>query len=313
MEKLEHNMTRYLLGELSEQEQAALEQKYFRDQSVFNQVLKVESELLDAYSRGQLSTETREQFENSYLNHPSRRRRVEFAKALTTRIDEREAARTQVAQPTSSVSWWQSVLNPFGGDRPKLRFALALAAVLVVLSGVWIVVNNLRRQQQPTPIQAKRENDEPRKQEPPPQTPQQDQVEHTAQVPTTTSQPSPSPVAKPASKIVYLALSVGGVRAGGRATQTLVVPAEAIQAQIYLTLKDDTYPQYRASLQKIGGSEIFTQSNVRPRRTKSGAKFVFTVRATQLTKGDYALTLSGLTPQGEVDDLSKSIFRVEKK
>jgi len=311
MEKLEHNMTRYLLGELSEQEQAALEQKYFRDQSVFNQVLKVESELLDAYSRGQLSTETREQFENSYLNHPSRRRRVEFAKALTTRIDEREAATRQVAQRTSSVSWWQSVLNTFGGDRPKLRFAMAVVAVLVVLSGVWIVVNNLRSQQQPRPIQAKRENDEPRKQEPPPQTPQQDQVEHTAQVPTTTSQPSPSPV--PASKIVYLALSVGGVRAGGSATKTLVIPPEANQAQIYINLKDDTYLQYRASLQRIGGQEIFTQSNIRPRHSKSGAKFVFTIRTSQLTEGDYALTLSGITPQGEVDDLSKSLFRVEKK
>ena len=44
--------------------------------------------------------------------------------------------------------------------------------------------------------------------------------------------------------------------------------------------------------------------------SKAGARFVFTVPARQLTRGDYALTLSGITPQGEVDNLSKSLFRV---
>jgi len=59
MDELEQNTRRYLLGELSEEEQAALERSYFTDSNVFNQVLQVESELVDAYARGQLSTEMR--------------------------------------------------------------------------------------------------------------------------------------------------------------------------------------------------------------------------------------------------------------
>src|SRR5215471_15947298 len=100
MDELDQLTTRYLLGELSEEEQAALEQRYFRDRHVFNEVLQVESKLVDAYARGQLSTEMREQFERSYLKHPSRRNRVEFARALTTRIDEREASVTRTQQST---------------------------------------------------------------------------------------------------------------------------------------------------------------------------------------------------------------------
>ena len=118
MDKLEQITTRYLLGELSEQEQAALEEKYFSDPQVFNEVLKVESELVDAYARGQLSTEMRERFEQSYLKHPARRNRVEFARALTTRIDERAVSR--VEQSTSRISWKQRLLTAVGGQRPAL-------------------------------------------------------------------------------------------------------------------------------------------------------------------------------------------------
>ena len=55
------------------------------------------------------------------------------------------------------------------------------------------------------------------------------------------------------------------------------------------------------------------QTNIRPRSTNAGARFVFKVSARLLTSGDYTLTLGGITAEGEVDDVSKSLFRVEKK
>lgn len=103
MNKLEEITKRYLLGELSEQEQDSLEERYFRDPKLFNAVLQVESQVVDAYARGQLSTDMRERFEKSYLNHPARRKRVNFAKALTTRIDQREHSVTRVEQSARSA------------------------------------------------------------------------------------------------------------------------------------------------------------------------------------------------------------------
>lgn len=298
MDQLESLTTRYLLGELSEQEQSALEERYFRDPQVFNEVLRVESELVDAYARGQLPAEVRERFEQYYLKHPARRQRAEFAKALTTRIDEREPA-----QLTLQLSWKQRLLAIFGGQRPSLRFAMALVILAIALAGIWIFVNS-RRQQQQEAAQIPR----------PAETPQQmeKQEERVAQIPPETS--SPSPKLKSAPPIVSLALTVGGVRsADGGPTQTLVIPHDTTQAQLLLDLKDDSYPRYRATLQKIGGPEIFTQTNLKPRRTKAGARFVFKVPAKQLTSGDYVLTLGGITPANEVDDLNKSLFRVDKR
>src|SRR5678809_451720 len=84
MDELQKIATRYLLGELSEQEQAALEQRYLSNPQVFNEVLKVESELVDAYARGQLSAEMRERFENSYLKQPALLQRAKFCLLYTS-------------------------------------------------------------------------------------------------------------------------------------------------------------------------------------------------------------------------------------
>ena len=315
MNELKQIATRYLLGELSEQEHAALEERYFRDPEVFNQVLQVESELVDAYARNQLSAEMRERFEQSYLKHPARRQRVEFASALTTRIDQREEsiARAKTKQLASQLSWKQSLLAAVGGPRPAWRFAMALVILLIALAGFWW----WRQRREAAQIEARKEEQQRREREQPaPQLPVETPKpeERVAQSPPEVSQPSPGSNTNSTPSIVSLALTVGSVRsADGRSTQTLVIPRDTTQAQILLNLKDDSYPRYRVSLQKIGGSEVFTQANIRPRTTKAGAKFFFTVPARELTSGEYALTLSGITPQGEVDDLSKSLFRVEKK
>lgn len=307
MDELEQITTRYLLGELSEQEQTALEERYFRDPQAFNRVLQVESELVDAYARGQLSTEMRERFENSYLKHAARRNRVEFARALTTRIDEKEASATRAEQSSLSLSWKQRLLGLFG-QGPALRFAMALILVSVALAGIWILVKTQRKNQRER-IAAQQPSQTPQQPEK-----QQTPAEQVAQVPPETSRPSPSPTKNSAPSTVSLALTVGGVRsADGGPTQTLLIPRETTQAQILLDLKDDSYPHYRVSLRQIGGAEILTQTNITPRRTKAGARFVFTTPARQLTSGDYALTLSGITPDGEVDDLNKSLFRVDKR
>src|SRR6185436_18188099 len=89
-------------------------------------------------------------------------------------------------------------------------------------------------------------------------------------------QQSPTPTTNTNRPIAFLALTVGGVRGTDNSgTQTLIIPHDTTQAQIVLKLKDNTYPRYRVSLQKIGGAEVFTQANIRPRSTKAGASFVF--------------------------------------
>src|SRR6185503_16359639 len=193
---------------------------YFNDPHVFDQVLQVESRLVDAYARGQLSSEMRERFEQSYLKHPSRRERVEFAKGLTSRIDK------QSAKSASPVSWWQRFLATVGGQRPRLRLSMALATVVIVLVAAWIFVTIRRQQQQQRAQVHSPENRE----------------QTTQQQPTVTPPPIPqqSPIrtTNAARPVAFLALTVGGVRGSDNGgTQTLIIPHDTTQAQIVLKLK----------------------------------------------------------------------------
>ena len=323
MNELEPTIRRYLLGELSESEQSALEERYFTDPQIFNEVLKTESELVDGFVRGQLSNEVRERFEQSYLDHPARSERVKFAAALATTLDQTKQPVTSREQLTLPVSWWQSLIASFRGQRPTLQFSMALATLVLMLGGVWLFVESRRRQQrsQLAQTEAAREAEQRRQREQSQQTADQGRRagESGAQQAAAGSNPQlpppkPTPTLETASRSVSLALMVGGVR-GGDSNQvpTLVIRPGTTQARLLLNLKENNYPSYQASLQTVAGVEVFSQRGIKPGRAKSGASFVFTVPADKLAAGDYVLTLRGINPDGEVDDLSKSLFRVEKK
>jgi hypothetical protein len=127
-------------------------------------------------------------------------------------------------------------------------------------------------------------------------------------------EPSPSQMPQPEPRSVALALTVGGVRGGdnGR-TPTLIIPPDTTQARLLLNLKENDYPSYNATLKSVAGAEIFSQRRVKPARAKAGADFTFTVPAARLENGEYVLTLRGVNPDGEIDDLIKSLFRVVKR
>ena len=76
-------ITRYLLGELSEEEQREFEQSYFADDELFASLLAVEAELEARYARGDFSEGERERFEKYFLKSAERRRRFEETRLTT--------------------------------------------------------------------------------------------------------------------------------------------------------------------------------------------------------------------------------------
>jgi hypothetical protein len=113
---------------------------------------------------------------------------------------------------------------------------------------------------------------------------------------------------------VTLLLTAGETRgADTGSAPALVVPTGTQQVRIQLNLRQGGYTNYRIVLQAIGGDTIFSWQGIKPKAIKSGSTFVITVPARRLASGDYILTLRGVRPDAEVDDVSKSIFRVSKK
>jgi anti-sigma factor RsiW len=89
---------RYLLGELTEADQAALEQELLIDRGEFDRVWAVENELIDSYVRGEMSRADRERFEGHYLASPLHRERVAIAESFLADIDQAAGETVEVRE-----------------------------------------------------------------------------------------------------------------------------------------------------------------------------------------------------------------------
>lgn len=149
----EGHLRKYLLGELNEAEQQALEERLMVDGALFDLLLVAEDELIDDYLSGALSASERGRFDGFFLSTPERRRKLSFAMALrryvtetaSTTTAEAPAAEPATANPSPRISagassvignatWWNRAFSS-----PYLRMAAAAVIVLGLGLGIWRV------------------------------------------------------------------------------------------------------------------------------------------------------------------------------
>src|SRR5215470_2534384 len=102
-------ISRYLLGELPEEQQVEIEDRAFSDKDYLASITAVENDLIDEYVRGELSAADRQRFETRFLASAERRKRVEFAKALRTVVSESAAPAKNVIRDVPGWSWRDSL------------------------------------------------------------------------------------------------------------------------------------------------------------------------------------------------------------
>lgn len=314
---------RYLLGELSEAEQTALEDKYFIDPSEYDRLCKAEDELLDAAARGSLSEADRERFERSYLTNPRRRRHVMFAKALAQVVDENRAAkraapqtagRERIERPDSGPSWLSHLARLPRG----LRLALsATAALLFILGGTWLLIETSRLRARLT--EALREGEAQRLQA---QTQArqiadleaqykqlaEERVRLQAQLQSANEKVSPTP-----APVIY-ALSLRAFRdPGGQGARPLIIPRGAEEARLRINLTGHEFPGYQVMLLTADGKEVFVIKGVSPQATGGGYVLIVSIPARKFADGDNVISLGGVSSAGEVETLGKAIVKVRRR
>jgi hypothetical protein len=309
---------RYLLGDLSAAERAALENEYLVDRAKYDQVCGIENDLLDRYARGDLSPVDRERVERQYLTNPWRRRHLEFAKAFAQVIDEEPTARS-VTKRSTVASWRSKLADLPSGLRTAIWMTTAVAALLVVLGGTWLAIETSRlrarlvgarreveEQQQRAQTQARLITElEARYKK---LTEEHERLQAQLQAPQNT-EPPPSNVAP-----VFLALSVEDFRSyGARGPQALVIPRGATEARLRLYLPVNAFPVYQVTLLREDGSEVFSKSGLRPRADKAGDFVLVNLPAGKFTNGDNVLALSGINSTGATELLGKSMVKVRRR
>lgn len=317
MDITKQNLTSYLLGELPEADQSALEERYFNDPQMFEQLVETENDLVDRHARNQLPADLRVRFELQYLNNPHRRERLKLAQAITSRLDQRkvaDGAPARVEPRRSEVSWWQRAT---AGLSPALRYSLAFASLLLVLFAAWLLVGNWRRQRAAAESQAAAQRERDRAEQERNRIPEVAKGPEVAQpTPQPSPQPSPAPVTSPevGPSSVTLALTFGGVRGGGGggAASVKLAPSTT-KLRLVLNLDANEYPSYQVSLRTSNGTSVLAQTGLKPRSVNGRGQLVFSAPAARLNSGEYVVTVSGVDTNGEIDDLGRTLFRVDRK
>ena len=285
MSKQEQNIQRYLLGELTESEQATLEQQYFNDRALFEEVVQVENELADKYARGLLSPATRDRFEKHYLDHPRLRERARFAEALATRIDEKKTASIS---PSASASWFDRLLVSLRS--PKLVWALSAVILLVAAAAVWFFLESRRLERQLATIESERITREKREGEL-----QQEAAnerlraeklsQELDQLRTTPNGSSGLPTEdKKPVLFATLVLAIGGTRgAEAGSPALLVIPTGTEQVRLQLRLRENNYSSYQVVVQSAGGDTVLYVATCCHSNGRSGANLTFNAPARAFT------------------------------
>src|SRR5712664_1855214 len=133
-------MRGYLLGDLSDEEKARLEERFLSDGVYFEQLSALEEELIEAYVHRELEEPDRERFERYFMQSPVQRARVERTAIVLHAL---ESARREESLLASTPSRFPKVVR-LRPSRRALGFLLAAAALLIGVTTPWMLMQQAR-------------------------------------------------------------------------------------------------------------------------------------------------------------------------
>lgn len=281
-------MKRYLLGDVSDEQQVRLEAEYFVDDSVFEQLSALEDELIDDYVRGELAEPQRRQFELHFLNSVERQRKLAFAESFAQYLSSVPAAGAAEKRETSQ----QRIADWLGLRGAGARWAFAAVFVVVVFGGAGLAWENWQLRTQLMEIQAQQTVLRQQEEQLSKQlaqlkalaiegTPQSTPVAEGTQ-----SQPHPFP-------IVAVILAPGLVRSSAE-QKTLIIPPGAHLVRLRLDLENQPYESYLATLETAEGRRVWSKEGLKATPEGGVRMVVLDLPSSLLGNNDYILKLRGL-------------------
>ena len=319
----ENTCERYLLGELSEQEQTQLEEEYFANDALFERFLAVKDDLIDAYARGELAADKRRRFEKHFLASRPRQERVEEAKGFIRAVSAHPTVAAQdhdvVTAPTQNM-WWQQLLS-FTTLRPLVWRGALVAILVIAVGGSWVLVRRFQdqrfqREQPQNQEAADRRREEERKAA---MTSSVAGVELTRK-PTVTPSPDSTPHPKSANKqpllpmpaqVASLFLTPFSPR-DATASNSLLLHPQTRTVRLQLAFTGDEYRRYDAVLRTLDGKQVFSRRGLRVTPGTTGRSVTIALQPAMFDRQDYIITLHGLTADDKLEAIGDYYFRVER-
>ena len=305
----DEQIKKYFLGELSEAE--SFEEICAQDAELTEQAQIIESELIDAYLRGELSAAERKSFENNYLITGLRREKLKFAKEFLNSFKE------VPSEVKPQISYLQVLL---GGFRPRLVFAGLLTILLfggfVLVWLNWQKKIEIAEQTTPTftpiptpkvenqnvqPIENVIINNQKTNVSTNLNTQPNKNVSPTPQIKTTQT---PKPTEPSAPTLASFTLLPGTLRSEGEQFIKIAPNVGKVNLRLRLPKEANKYETYTATIKTADGETVATFSNT---------KFLnLNFSANKLEKRTYIIFLEGQNTPNPAESIAEYTFRVRR-
>lgn len=324
----ENLMTKYLLGELSEEEKLQLEEAFFTDDDSFEQLLALEDELRYDYAQGSLTPQQRRQFEQRFLTLPAESQRIAVAKAVLDKVAEIEPVRTPVRAVVveEKPGFFQSLLALFGLQSSMMQFGMAAACILLLLGGSWLFYQTVKLRSQVQQLEVARADQEQQRIQQERQAAEQrargeqlneqldterrkreELEQEIAKQKTQTTRENNDQSSSPATFLSFILTP--GLSRDIDSTKRLTIPSDTTQLRLQLTMKrPGSYQSYQAVLQTLDGANLWSRNLPR----SAGRAVAVTVPAKLLPPGDYVIVLKGKTADGQMEEIDEYHFSAAK-
>ncbi len=322
---------RFLLGKLTEEENVKIEVEFFSENNHFENIIIAENDLIDEYVNGSLSPEDKRLFENRLLLNPRQRQRVEFAKTLAKYASNLPA---ENQDSTPSESKWLSAFWQLFSAKPLLSYSFAIAAFIFFAGAIWLAINNnlshfphnneLASKQTPTveieipessaPIEEQKSTDKVNAES---ETPK-DKSPAAERLPKADkSQSSPQnrieQPKKSAAIFSTIILPLGLTRDASAPSTTFDIPAKADFVNLQLNTEEGGFVSYFAVLETVEGRQIWNGKILKSAKIKNQKSVTAAVPARLLNKGDYIITLKGLTKDRAYEPAGDYSFTINRR
>jgi len=317
-------MTRYLFGQLSEQERSEFEDSYLNDPELFEELASVEDELVRSYLRGECSPQEKAELEKRIAASPDWREKVEFERSLMEHVSSMPFA-TPVAgaQAPALVSRDKASRDKASSDKassdkaermralssrqspaarevvlpsrpplvPALRFAVVAVGLVVMALGAWIVTINARLRQELAQIRIQ----------------QADLQRHEQQL----QQQLAALTIKPPAMAPFVLTS--HLLRDNSAEKPLAIPPGVSSVPLQLRLDQDSFPSYSIVLETAAGTQVWQQADLKSQLAQNNQHVIaLELPYNLLFRGTYILKLTGISPNRKPEEVAVYIFRVAR-
>jgi cbb3-type cytochrome oxidase subunit 3 len=313
----ENAAANFLLGKFTEEENLKIEEGFFSDKNLFEDILIAENDLIDAYVTGGLSPEDKRRFESRLLLNPQQKRRVQFAKTLVNYAAKQRLAAKDITVSSTKPSS-ASIVSRLVSYKPMLSFAFAAAVLLFFIGGIWFV-----SERQNSPIN---QTDELASIQTPEQTPVRETAieinpdskitaENKPEISTLSrkSDKRKSPeikkeiIQKKQTRSIFSIILTPGLTRDSGTSRKFTVPAKTDFVKIQLKFEQGDFISYHAALETIEGSQIWSSKKL---KAQKGNVVTVSIPAKLLKKSDYILSLKGVTKEGVYERVEDYAFTI---